>query len=42
MNKIELAVAEEANIETTETQEFELSLADLEMVGGGGMASLFL
>jgi hypothetical protein len=38
MNKIEFAVAEETTIETTEHQDFELSLAELDMVGGGTAA----
>lgn len=36
MNKIELAVAEETNtVEMTEQQALELSLTELDMVGGG-------
>ncbi len=36
MNKIESAVAEEIVVETIEEHDFELSLAELDMVGGGG------
>lgn len=39
MNKIELAVAEEAIVET-ELQEFELSLSELDLVGGGNISSI--
>lgn len=35
MNKIELAVAEETNVDLTEQQALELSLSELDMVGGG-------
>ena len=35
MNKIELAAAEETNVELTEPQSLELSLFELDMVGGG-------
>ena len=37
MNKIELAVAEEIVVETIDEQAVELSLPELDMVGGGGM-----
>jgi len=37
MNKIELATAEETVVETFEEEALELSLPELEMVGGGGM-----
>lgn len=37
MNKIELATAEEIVVETFEEEALELSLPELEMVGGGGM-----
>ncbi len=39
MDKIEFAVAEETLTETTE-QQFELSLFELDMVGGGSSASI--
>lgn len=39
MDKIESAVAEETVVETTE-QQFELSLFELDMVGGGSSASI--
>ena len=39
MTNIELAAAEEAIVETTE-QQFELSLFELDMVGGGNSASI--
>jgi len=39
MTKIELAVAEEAVVEI-ELQEFELSLSELDLVGGGTIASI--
>jgi len=39
MTNIELAAAEETVIETTE-QQFELSLVELDMVGGGNSASI--
>ncbi len=35
MNSIELAAIEETNSETTEQLAFELSLFELDMVGGG-------
>lgn len=35
MNKIEQAVAEEMIVELTEEQALELSLSELDMVGGG-------
>jgi hypothetical protein len=38
MNKIELAVAEETTVETHEEHEFELSLSELDFVGGGQSA----
>jgi hypothetical protein len=37
MNQIELPVVEET-VRTTEQQEFELSLSELDMVGGGSSA----
>lgn len=37
MNKFELATAEEIVVETIEEKALELSLPELEMVGGGGM-----
>ncbi len=37
MNKFELATAEEIVVETIEEEALELSLPELEMVGGGGM-----
>lgn len=37
MNKFELASAEEIVVETIEEEALELSLPELEMVGGGGM-----
>ena len=36
MDKIELVVAEETQVDATERQSFELSLHELDMVGGGG------
>jgi hypothetical protein len=39
MTKIELAAAEETTVETTE-EKFELSLFELDMVGGGSSASI--
>ena len=39
MDKIEFAAAEETVVETTEKQ-FELSLFELDMVGGGSSASV--
>jgi hypothetical protein len=41
MNKIELAVAEEIVVESIE-QAVELTLPELDMVGGGGMGSILL
>ena len=41
MNRIELTVAEEIVVETVE-QAVELTLPELDMVGGGGMASVLL
>lgn len=41
MNRIELAVAEEIVVETIE-QAVELTLPELDMVGGGGMGSILL
>lgn len=38
MNKIELTFAEETTVETTEYQDFELTLSELDMVGGGTAA----
>lgn len=35
MTKIETAIAEEIVVETAEQQQFELSVAELDMVGGG-------
>lgn len=41
MNKIEFAVAAETVVETTEQpQTFELSLSELDMVGGGSIGSV--
>ena len=40
MDKIESAVAELTTVETTEEHEFELSLAELDFVGGGGSVSV--
>ncbi len=37
MNRLELATAEEIAVETIDEQPVELSLPELEMVGGGGM-----
>lgn len=37
MNKFEVAIAEEIVVETIDEQAMELSLPELEMVGGGGM-----
>jgi len=37
MNKFEPATAEENIVETIEEEALELSLPELEMVGGGGM-----
>lgn len=37
MNKIETVVEEQAQVDTTEV-EFELSLAELDMVGGGSIS----
>ena len=37
MNKFELATAEEIVVETNEEEALELSLPELDMVGGGGM-----
>jgi hypothetical protein len=37
MNKFELTIAEEIVVETVDEQAVELSLPELEMVGGGGM-----
>ena len=42
MNHFQLSVAEETAVEITEDQTFELSLPELEMVGGGGMGSLLI
>ena len=39
MTKIEVIVAEETVVET-ELQEFELSLSELDMVGGGTIGSI--
>lgn len=41
MTKIELAVAEAFQVETEEKQEFELTLPELDMVGGGSSAVLY-
>ncbi len=38
MNNIELAQIEETAVEITELQTFDLSLAELDMVGGGTAA----
>ena len=40
MNKIDLAVAEETLVETTEQQDFELSLFELDMVAGGNVGAI--
>ena len=37
MNKFEMATAEEIVVETNEEEALELSLPELDMVGGGGM-----
>jgi hypothetical protein len=37
MNKFELTIAEEIVVETVDEHTVELSLPELEMVGGGGM-----
>jgi hypothetical protein len=37
MTKFEATVVEEITVETAERQEFELSLAELDMVAGGTM-----
>lgn len=42
MNKIELALAEQTTVETTKDQEFELTLSELDMVGGGTAAVINL
>ena len=42
MNNFQLSLAEETVVETTEDQTIELSLPELEMVGGGGMGSLLM
>lgn len=42
MTKIELALAEETTIETSELQDFELTLSELDMVGGGTAAVINL
>jgi len=39
MTKIELAVSEEVIVET-EDQAFELSLSELDLVGGGSIGSI--
>ncbi len=41
MNKLEMAVAEEIVVESIE-QTVELTLPELDMVGGGGMGSILL
>jgi len=41
MTKIELSVADESKVETEENQEFELTLPELDMVGGGASAVLY-
>lgn len=41
MNRLELATVEEI-VETIEEQAVELSLPELDMVGGGGMGSVLL
>ncbi|HSO74792.1 MAG TPA: hypothetical protein VLU47_08140 [Blastocatellia bacterium] len=41
MTKIELAVADDSKVETEEKQEFELTLPELDMVGGGSSAVLY-
>lgn len=38
MNKVELTFAEETTVETAEYQDFELTLSELDMVGGGTAA----
>lgn len=41
MNKVEFAIAVEPTVETTEQQQtFELSLSELDMVGGGSIGSV--
>ena len=40
MNKIELVVAAEVAVETTEKEDFELSLSELDMVGGGNFGTI--
>lgn len=42
MNEIELTLAEETIAETTEYQDFELTLSELDMVGGGTAAVINL
>ena len=42
MNKFELATAEEIVVKTIEEQAVELTLPELDMVGGGGMGSVLL
>lgn len=42
MNKIELAVAEEIVVDAILEVTTELSLPELEMVGGGGMGVLLM
>ncbi len=40
MNKIDFAVAEETTVEMTEQQDSELSLFELDMVGGGNVGAI--
>lgn len=42
MNRIELTVTEEIIVETIEERAVELTLPELDMVGGGGMGSILL
>jgi hypothetical protein len=42
MTKIELVAAEEGTIVETTEEQFELSLFELDMVGGGSSASLLM
>ena len=42
MNRLETAIAEETVVETVNEQAVELSLPELDMVGGGQMGSILL
>jgi hypothetical protein len=42
MNKIELAASEEIVVDVTEELATELSLSELEMIGGGGWSCLLM